>query len=59
MNPKGKKKAQRNRKKVKPNGRSLFSFGFQIVKPLVKVSNTDSPSETLEEFSGVRVSTAP
>jgi len=54
-----KNKVQRNHKRAKPPNQSLFLFGFQWVKPSVKVSKRDSNTKNLEELSGTRVSTAP
>jgi len=56
----GKQKRLRHRsrmtyKPIKP----LFEFGFQVNKPLIKVSIYDSSPASLEEYSGTRVSTAP
>jgi len=39
--------------------KSLFEFGFQVNKPLIKVSMHDSSLVSLEEYSGTRVPTAP
>ena len=55
---KQRKLERRSRKRYKPN-KSLFEFGFQVNKPLIKVSKYDSSLESLEEYSGTRVSTAP
>jgi hypothetical protein len=55
---KQKKLERRSRKRYKPI-KSLFEFGFQVNKPLIKVSKYDSSLVSLEEYSGTRVSTAP
>jgi len=52
-------KVKMNRKKVMPPGQSLLSFGFQLLRPQVKVTKRDSHTEKLEEFSCTRLSTAP
>jgi hypothetical protein len=56
----GKQKRLRHRSRMqyKPI-KSLFDFGFQVNRPLIKVSIYDSSLASLEEYSGTRVSTAP
>jgi hypothetical protein len=52
-------KVKRNKRQVKPPGRSLLSFGFTLIKLVPKNSRRDSHMEDLEEYSGTRISTAP
>jgi hypothetical protein len=52
------RKAKSVRQKVSV-GKLLLQFGFQIFKPIAKKTKQDSDPLSLEEFSGMRISTAP